>query len=1038
MEKLEEIFAELGLNRSNGLFITKENLWKGDISFPNRVKRLIERKIFPDAFFCFDNKPLILFFHTPSNRADLHKAIWNFNECPVAIIVQNDLVEIFNGFNYLKDNDTLEKLGGKDELNNFTYLELVTGRTWEKYEDQLNYKNRVDYHLLENIKSARRLLVEQRHLDAKIANAIIGKCIFARYLIDRKVKMKFDDKLRTWNNSEFCELLNNPKQIRSFFDYLEDTERGFNGDLFPLSSAEYKKITKDHFQVLRKLLQGVDIDKNQPSLFELYDFSIIPIEFISNVYELFIGQDNQKNEGAYYTPLFLVDYILKETVEKHLNNINKLEATVNEVLSRQSGNHSYCKVLDPACGSGIFLVETLRKIIEKYIDHTGIEIKSDRFKTAIKNLARENIYGIDKDESAVQVAIFSIYLTLLDYLEPPGIETFKFPVLLNSNFFQADFFDTESPFNNQLKKLEFDFILGNPPWGGNAMKEVGKKYVAKRRKEEVKANKKYEIAINNNEIVEGFILRVSDFSKVKTNIAFIVRSTILYNQGYNDGYSKFRQYWLEEFFVKRVFELAPVRHEVFDRSNDPSIAPAAILFYSYANGQDTSNNVIEHIALKQSRFFSLFKVFTINRTDFKKIQQKKLKDFDWLWKVLVYGSYLDFNFIKRLRNDYKSIKQIVSNESSYAFSSGFHSQKNPLTNPLNTSELKNKLFIKSDAVSPFFIDFSKTDKFEPSKVDRVRDTRIYNAPVLLIRNGLDTRTLNARAAISQIDIIYKNALFGIKPLKGKSNNVLRNILGILHSDLYSYLAINTFCSIGIEREQTKEYEKLNVPYVESVEIEKLVISIENNKKKINTEINKDFQNDFLIKKIQKDTDELIKQVGESIFRNLQIAENDEEQSLIDYSLSVNRVLINSDDLKRKQLFSVFNIYDTSLEAYATLFLNRFKSNLETTDKRFIVEIWHTGQIIGMFFKMIPIEKYSKDIIWVDKQRDNVEILSFLIKLSSEKITDRLFIQKDIRGFEKHDFYIFKPNERRLWHKAIGYLDVSEFADAILKAGRDGK
>src|SRR5690606_31484575 len=130
-----------------------------------------------------------------------------------------------------------------------------------------------------------------------------------------------------------------------------------------------------------------------------------------------------------YTPLFLVDYILKETVERHLSDARELHTSTNSV-ERPSQN-SICKVLDPACGSGVFLVETLRKIIETYIAETDIDPKSQRFKTVIKNLAQENIYGIDKDLSAVQVAVFSIYLTLLDYLEPPGIETFKFPVLLN-------------------------------------------------------------------------------------------------------------------------------------------------------------------------------------------------------------------------------------------------------------------------------------------------------------------------------------------------------------------------------------------------------------------------------------------------------------------------------------------------------------------------------------------------------------------------------------------------------------------------------
>jgi hypothetical protein len=52
MKELEYIFSKLGLNKDNGLILTKGGHWKKDTSFPNRVKRLIELKIRPDAFFC--------------------------------------------------------------------------------------------------------------------------------------------------------------------------------------------------------------------------------------------------------------------------------------------------------------------------------------------------------------------------------------------------------------------------------------------------------------------------------------------------------------------------------------------------------------------------------------------------------------------------------------------------------------------------------------------------------------------------------------------------------------------------------------------------------------------------------------------------------------------------------------------------------------------------------------------------------------------------------------------------------------------------
>ena len=62
MAEIKNIIASLGLNEKNGLFFVEDSHWKTKTSFPNRVKRLIEYKIKPKAFFCFDNKPLLLFF----------------------------------------------------------------------------------------------------------------------------------------------------------------------------------------------------------------------------------------------------------------------------------------------------------------------------------------------------------------------------------------------------------------------------------------------------------------------------------------------------------------------------------------------------------------------------------------------------------------------------------------------------------------------------------------------------------------------------------------------------------------------------------------------------------------------------------------------------------------------------------------------------------------------------------------------------------------------------------------------------------------
>ncbi|WP_298499883.1 N-6 DNA methylase [uncultured Algibacter sp.] len=1010
MRHLNQIFDKLNLTKEKGLYLAGED--RGQL-FSNRVERLINRVIKPDAFFCIDNKPFILFFENlGTQKKSKLKEIWNFNETPIVIVSEQDSVEIYNGFEYLTNKETLKLFGNEDKLNDFKYFEIVTGKTWEKYQSDFDSKHRIDFHLLSNIKSARDILISQS-LSSEHANSLIGKIIFVRYLIDRKIKLDFEKKgkSRIWTNSEFCSILSDKNEVQKFFKYLKDK---FNGDLFPLSKTDIESIPNECLTTLIELLSGDNVGTGQKSLFNLYDFSIIPVEFISNIYELFIGVDEQEKQGAYYTPLFLVDYILAETVEKKFANYKGYD----------------CKVLDPACGSGIFLVETLRKIIEKYqANNPDYTTNIDQYKEDLKKLASDNIFGVDKDKSAINVAIFSIYLTLLDYQNPSDIENFKFPHLENQNFFVSDFFDTESEFNKVLRKKEFSFILGNPPWKGNGVDKIGKKYLSDRLEKE-KKEKKFPIGINNGEIVEAFILRVSDFTKVNTRIALIVKSTILYNKGYS-GFSKFRRYFLEEFFLEKILELAPVRFEVFDKSNDPAVAPASVLFYKYANGINTDENIIEHLSLKPSRFFSLFKVFSISRNDYQKVGQEKLKNFDWLWKILVYGSYLDFNLINRLKKEYISLNELLSNPDKFKKGTGVKFSSKPNE---DSSHLVGKPFIDAKGVNAYFINPESISIFQTKKVGRKRDSILFKGPILLVRNGLDTQKYTLKAAIYDSDIVYRNSLTGVKPISSDSLLQLKNIIGNLHSDLYTYFAVHTFCSIGIEREQTKEYEKFDIPYVNKG-LEKFVDEITASKKLIYDEKQKILTDDFKINIAEKNITENLHKINSKIYANLNIKKNTLESALIDFNLNISRPLMTRDKTEKtlKYLFEPLKADDIYIQEYVSTFLTEFNKIYERTGKTLIAELKHSSQIIGLFFKLIETSGKTSSTKYI--KTSSADILKIISSLGNEQITNRLFVQKDIRGFEKDGFYIVKPNERKLWHKAIAHLDVNEFRDAILIAGK---
>ena len=182
----------------------------------------------------------------------------NINEVPIVIIEEEGLIEIYNGFNFLKENKTLEYIGDKNKLNDFEYFKLVTGKTWSEYEKELSHKNRVDYKLIENIKVTREILTTTYGIDDTVANSLLGKSIFTRYLIDRKVRIGFDSSPREWTNSDFCRVLSSKKITLEFFKYLDNT---FKGDLFPFNDNYGHNVQPEALQVIIDLLNGNELIK---------------------------------------------------------------------------------------------------------------------------------------------------------------------------------------------------------------------------------------------------------------------------------------------------------------------------------------------------------------------------------------------------------------------------------------------------------------------------------------------------------------------------------------------------------------------------------------------------------------------------------------------------------------------------------------------------------------------------------------------------------------------------------------------------------
>ncbi|WP_422556553.1 HsdM family class I SAM-dependent methyltransferase, partial [Sulfuricurvum sp.] len=856
---------------------------------PQRIRRSLQ-EINPTSLYILNNRPVILFFDKAVDKNNVFKKCWNFGEAPIIIIETETDFEVYNGFEYILKNGnfTLTSLNS-EKLN---YLSIISGKYFAESTFKQN-NNRVDKKLLENIKYAREELLNNGLNDYKdIANSLVGRIIFVRYLIDRHVELSFQGISKILTNEDLKEILSDKNKTYELFQYLK-SDQGFNGDWFPINDLEYTLVSEEHLKILKELVSGTEIRTGQQSLFDYYDFSIIPIEFISNVYESFIGEEEQKKNGAYYTPTFLVDYILKYTVDEYFKN-NPTEYN--------------CKVLDPACGSGIFLVEAFRKLVTQFEKVTGRRIEQQE----IVKIAEDNIFGIDKDKNAVQISVFSLYLTMLDYQNPKDIEQFKFPYLLkseknpNANFFQSDFFDTNAECNQILKDKKLDFIIGNPPYGRGTIKKksLADKYVV--------SNK---LKVGNQDIVQPFMYRVKDFVSQSTKISFIVTSKVLYNLQSNTFRTK---HFFNQFKINHILELSSVRHEIFENAD----VPVSILFYEYSTQEEVLKNTINYISMKPNPYFKKLKMLTLAKSDFKKILQSKLLEDDYLWKILVYGSYLDFNLIKRLKK-YPSINEYAI-EKNYPIGRGISASKGKY----NISQYLGKDFIdvsNNSNMDSFYV--AKTlPRWNIEKVHRQGENKLFNPYTVLIRRGVNTKDLKAKSAVLYKEAIFKHALSGIN-----TSNIdeAKNFVGLINSNLFAYFNLETATSLGVEREQLHDEEKLRMPFMNNQKIVSLVSDIE----KLKTEHFDTSSSNIL--NYEQNLKMLINQLDQIVLESFDLTE--QEIALVDYanSIVIPWVIQKKYDVAFKKLAYKDNI----IEGYINIFIDHYSKIYEQNDMYFKAEVF---------------------------------------------------------------------------------------------------
>lgn len=641
--------------------------------------------------------------------------------------------------------------------------------------------------------------------------SLVGRALFFRFLSDRKIVTEADlpeihaDLIDTTQAFASAEL------AWATSRWLDET---FNGDLLPLTSrgsrnffaeigSKTKNVAFHHLSAIARADAAAAGNAYQLRLqWDGFDFAHVPVGLLSQVYEAFCHKwdPSAKATSVHYTPRHLAQTVIEEVFDNLPQPAN-------------------ARILDPACGAGVFLVLALRRLYQARWESDGARPNTK----IIRQLLEKQVVGFDISEPALRLAALSLYLTAIE-LDPKPIPArgLRFQELRQSSLFlmrtkhdpeTGPVLGSLNPTVGREFDASFDVVIGNPPWTkpkGEAYEtlqegfnQVSREIIARRSSNPMIA-RTYANPAGSPDL--PFIWRASEWAKPNGRIALIIHARFLMEQ--TAVPSRAREALLSQIEVNGIFNGSNLSDtDVWPKMNQPFL----LLFAQ--NRIPTEDHRLQWISISYDQSLNRRGEFRIDAESAEPVSTAMAVAEPWLWKALAVGTALDIAVIRKIKA--KNAPKLGTYwEDTLGLVSRNGYQIKAAQTQRSAAHLRGLPNLCSTTQFKFEVDVSQLSPFTRTTACFPRERAAYNAPLVLIKESPGDSRESGWALLSLHDVAYDQSFYGYSAAGAEDGELLVRYLQLFaHSSLWQHYALLTATKIGAERRTIYKQVFHDCPFV---------------------------------------------------------------------------------------------------------------------------------------------------------------------------------------------------------------------------------